>query len=254
MRRAHLGLLLAGALALLTGCGDSKPPIVFDSTTLAAPTTAPSTSIPGSTSSVAVNSPVVTSSTTTPVTAGPTTEEPTTTDAAAATAVTDPPTTSSTIATEACATAGCSGPQLVPYPTLTGVPQLGDDPVQGSGCGLADPFGDSMRDGLYLGLLYPADGAVDFDVACAYYGDSAVAQGADPGASDFYVENVGTRERRVPLGPDFVYRVGSWTPDAQCVDAGPIGDADWQTAVDGTTAWLTIAGGEATSAVAFCPF
>jgi hypothetical protein len=81
-----------------------------------------------------------------------------------------------------------------------------------------------------------------------------VNQGAGSGPeSDFFPVNGATRQRDVPLASDFVYRVGTWTADGRCVDAGPAADADWAAADGGVAAWLTIANGDATAAVAMCP-
>lgn len=256
MRRVRVGALVAAA-ALLTACGPTTAQIVFDSTTRPAPTTSSVTPLGASTTSptVEVAPPLVTGSATpaasVPVTSTPLVSSPNAPDVTAdpGTVVTDPDP-----APADCATAGCSGPQLVASTTLTSIPQLGDDPVRGSGCGLAEEFGDSMRDGLYFGLLYPTGDSVAFDVICVYYGDSAVDHGANAGPeAEFFPVNTGTRDRDVPLAAGFVYRVGTWTADGQCVDAGPAGDADWSSAVDGTAAWLSIAGGDATGAVAMCP-
>lgn len=259
MRCRHLCLLAASGL--LAACGASTSPIVFDATTAPAPTTstvaaatvAPTFPLASSTSTasaeVEVSPPAGGTSTIAPTT---TAELPGTTvpDAPASA---DDPTPTSGASTGACTTPGCSGPQIVDFPSLTEVPQLGRDPVRGSGCGLADEFDNSMPDGLYFGSLSPDGGDVSFDVVCVYYGASAIDKGADDSASDFFPVNSGTRERPVPLADGFIYRVGTWAADGACVDAGPSGNADWSTAAEGTFGWLVIAGGDATGAVAMCP-
>jgi hypothetical protein len=141
----------------------------------------------------------------------------------------------------------------VAYPSLLGVPQLGVDPVQGSGCGLADEFGESVPDGLWFGLVYPSGSSMKFDVVCAYYGDSARAKRAPAAQEAFFPVNVGTRQRSVPLASDFVWRQGAIAADGSCTDTGPAGNADWSTATDGTAAWIIVDGGVATGAVAMCP-
>jgi hypothetical protein len=264
--RRRVPILLAGACLALTACGSSSSSggIVFDATTPAGSTTPPiqalettTTLTASTTSSVEVSaeppgpgiSPGI--PTTSPIADDEPSIEPGPGEAVVGA---DPTTTRPAPAGSACAEAGCSGPQIVPFPTLTEVSQLGEDPVRGSGCGLSDEFGTSMPDGLYFGLLYPEGDETSFDVICVYYGESALDQGADDGPeSDFFPVNGATRQREVPLAGGFVYRVGSWTPDGQCVDAGPVGNADWNAADDGTAAWLTIIGGDATGAVAMCP-
>lgn len=263
MRRRVLILLTCASVAL-AACGGASEAIVFDSTTAAVPTTPLGTApvaatTPGAstTASVAVSAepPSGGGSSGSRTTSGPSGEEPSADAGPDDALIDDDPTTAPATATgSACAAASCSGAQIVPYPTLTEVPQLGKDPARGSGCGLADEFGTTMPDGLYFGLLYPEGDAAGFDVICVYYGDSAVDKGADPGPpSDFFPLNSATRQRDVSLADDFVYRVGSWTPDGQCVDAGPAGNAEWTAVDDGTAAWLTITGGDATGAVAMCP-
>jgi hypothetical protein len=245
---------LLAAFGLLAACGASSPQIVFDATTrpplttTTAPPVTVATSAPRSTTTVTVEVSPPTDQDATPTTTEVAGDPPGTT-----TPSDDEPPATSAAPPAACATAGCSGPQIVAYPSLSEVPQLGQDPVRGSGCGLGDQFGNSMPDGLFFGSFSPDGGDVSFDVICVYYGASAIDKGADENASAFFAVNTGTRERQVPLAADFVYRVGTWTPDGQCVDAGPIGNADWAEADDGTVGWLTIAGGDATGAVAMCP-
>jgi hypothetical protein len=263
--RRRVPILLAGACIALAACGSSSSGgIVFDATTPAGSTTPPVTAIRTTTTSSASTTSSVEVSAEPPSpgsapeiqTTSPITDDDPSVDPGPGDAVgdDDPTTTRPAPAGSACAEAGCSGPQIVAFPTLTQVPQLGEDPVRGSGCGLSDEFGGSMPDGLYFGLLYPDGDDTSFDVMCVYYGESALDQGADDGPeSDFFPVNGSSRQRVVPLAADFVYRVGSWTPDGQCVDAGPVGNAEWNTAGDGTVAWLTITGGDATGAVAMCP-
>jgi hypothetical protein len=173
------------------------------------------------------------------------------TDASTTSTSLAPTTTAGTLT--ACDEPACSGAQLVAYPSLLGVPQLGVDPVQGSGCGLADEFGESVPDGLWFGLVYPDGNSMNFDVICVYYGDSARAKRAPAEQEAFFPVNVGTRERAVPLAPDFVWRQGVTTPDGSCTDTGPAGDADWSSASGGTAAWINVSGGVVTGAVAMCP-
>ena len=48
------------------------------------------------------------------------------------------------------------------YPSFRDVPQLGVEPVRGSGCGASGDLGDVIPDGLWAGYRYPAtDGTVE---------------------------------------------------------------------------------------------
>jgi len=88
------------------------------------------------------------------------------------------------------------------YPNFQDVPQLGDEPVRGTGCGGRGGVGDTIPDGLWAGYLYPgADGTVELDLSCVYYGDAAeqiVAAGTATIVDDnpdFLVVNNSTRRR-----------------------------------------------------------
>lgn len=96
---------------------------------------------------------------------------------------------------------------LFPYERFTDVPQLGAEPVRGSGCGGNGELGDVIPDGLWAGYVFPAGwetGTVEIDVACVYSGPTAqevIADGSstvvddrDPG---FVVVNNSDRRREV---------------------------------------------------------
>jgi hypothetical protein len=58
---------------------------------------------------------------------------------------------------------------------LDAVPQLGTEPVRGSGCGADGSIGDVIPDGWWFGLVRSSDGAqFGFTLGCAYYGESAL--------------------------------------------------------------------------------
>jgi hypothetical protein len=62
-----------------------------------------------------------------------------------------------------------------PYGEFWNVPQLGSEPVRGSGCGANGQLGDVIPDGLWAGYV-SYDGGTDtfwIDVLCIYYGQSA---------------------------------------------------------------------------------
>lgn len=165
-----------------------------------------------------------------------------------------PPAVTETIAptTTEGAPTGLGGSALFPYATLYDVPQLGADPVRGAGCGVSDGLGDSMPDGLWYGLVYAGNraGSIGFDVVCAYFGDSALEHGAEPGLEQLlYAVNGSDRRRQIDRADDLVVRQGANTAGA-CVDPGSIGDiAD---VPDGASAWVLVEGGVAELVLIFC--
>lgn len=76
------------------------------------------------------------------------------------------------------AVSSCSPPPTTPsfnfpYASFFGVPQLGREPVQGSGCGGDGSIGDTIPDGLWFGFAREiGDASMQFDLACVYVGDT----------------------------------------------------------------------------------
>jgi hypothetical protein len=56
---------------------------------------------------------------------------------------------------------------------LDAVPQLGTEPVRGSGCGADGSIGDVIPDGWWFGMVTSDGAQFGFNLACAYYGESA---------------------------------------------------------------------------------
>lgn len=76
------------------------------------------------------------------------------------------------------ATAGGDVSSFWPYGEFWNVPQLGTEPVRGSGCGGAGQIGDRIPDGLWAGYVSvdaAAPGDVWVDLLCIYFGESAQA-------------------------------------------------------------------------------
>ncbi len=128
--------------------------------------------------------PGVTTPTTVPATALPMTTLPGDTvpgDTVPATTVpgdTVPPTTAGSTASTAPTTSTASpptGPRWA-FGDFRSVPQLGAEPVRGSGCGADGTIGDVIPDGWWLGIV-TSDSAtrVQFDLVCVYFGDAADA-------------------------------------------------------------------------------
>jgi hypothetical protein len=73
---------------------------------------------------------------------------------------------------------------------LDAVPQLGNEPVRGSGCGADGSIGDVIPDGWWFGLVTSSDGAqFGFTLGCAYYGESAQSYLEECGEECEWVES-----------------------------------------------------------------
>jgi hypothetical protein len=139
-----------------------------------------------------------------------------------------------------CATPGEIGPWTpqpqpgtglaFPYAEFWDVPQLGAEPVHGTGCGGDGSLGDTIPDGFWYGWSSGLSGtSLQFDVGCMYHGaraeqlcDEFAADnpnyGSPPcwgsGADAHFLVNNSTRTRTVPLAPTFT------AADAEWVDNG----------------------------------
>jgi len=67
------------------------------------------------------------------------------------------------------------------YEWFWNVPQLGTEPVRGSGCGASEQIGPQIPDGLWAGYLSydPDTDAFSVDLLCIFYGDTADAVRAE---------------------------------------------------------------------------
>ncbi|MCU1389307.1 MAG: hypothetical protein JWL72_2645, partial [Ilumatobacteraceae bacterium] len=193
----------------------------------AAPDTAPPDTAPGDTAA--------------PDTAPPDTSPP----------ATDPPPSSCN---------SCDPNYRFPYSSFFTVPQLGSEPVRGSGCGANGTVGNTIPDGVWNGHISVGGSSLQIDLECVYYGDSAapyIAQcAADNGGDcldsdpDFFIVNNNTRKRSVPLDPSFRRRYA--TADG-CSDPGP-GQGGPAEGSDAMTSWVVIEGGQATFALTSCVY
>lgn len=132
-----------------------------------------------------------------------------------------------------------------------GYPQLGDEPVRGSGCGGDGSIGDTIPDGTWAGYVERVwDGSpefpIDIDLACVYFGESARqvrSQGEQNILNDdpnFPVVNNNERTRSVNGDAGSSVSAGGWlTPDTCEVGPGwPVADASSR------LAWIDVANGE----------
>lgn len=147
-------------------------------------------------STVATTMPPTTTATTT-TTVAPTT----TTVAPTTTAVPTTTTAPATTTTASTTTTTSGGPYVVGAPEVyPGSPRPGSGGAGGSGC---SPGAGPLPDGVWFGYVH-AIGAtsIDFDLACLYTGDLAVAKGAEDGVEveiDYYIRNANSTLRTVPV-------------------------------------------------------
>ena len=153
---------------------------------------------------------------------------------------------------------GCGVNFVWPYPDYFSVPQLGIEAVRGSGCGGDGTLGLIIPDGLWTGYAVDVTADyIDFDVACVYYGASAIPFIEDYLATtpederldynpDYWLINNNSRTRRVPLSEHFLHRSAEWAEGVGCVDPGPSADllaGERPSSV--IDSWLNIHNGEA---------
>jgi hypothetical protein len=114
-----------------------------------------------------------------------------------------------------------------PYGSFRNVPQLGSEPVRGSGCGASGQLGPTIPDGLWAGFVTGYDAtnnALGIDVLCIFEGDTAqtvLTEGTvidivnnEP---DYLVINNSTQVRTMPSGLAAII-FGEVASDGQCVE------------------------------------
>lgn len=98
-------------------------------------------------------------------------------------------------------------PNLWPYGDFHDVPQLGTEPVRGSGCGADGSIGEVIPDGLWAGTLsyVPDDDHWEVNLVCVYSGEQArqvissgTANVIDDDDPDYVVVDNNPRTRAVP--------------------------------------------------------
>lgn len=284
------GVLVALAGTALIGCStgstslssDTTLPPLGNTTTTAATTsttpvtiattvaeTAPPTTVPIPTSTVVTPTipdvaptlalpaettlpPQTTTVATTPATAPPETAAPETT--------LPPPPPSTTPPAAGCV--ACQPNYVFPYASHFDVPQLGTEPVRGTGCGADGSLGPTIPDGIWNGFIKISATTLTIDVECVYYGASAAPYVAACEAEhdaddclehgdDFWTVNNNPRTRTVPLDPGFRrrYEVNG------CADPGPgKGAKKASPEQDQFDSWLIIENGKATFALTSCVY
>jgi hypothetical protein len=113
-----------------------------------------------------------------------------------------------------------------PYGPFWNVPQLGSEPVRGSGCGASGQLGATIPDGLWAGFVTGYDAAsntVGIDVLCIFSGDTAQAVIAEGTANiinnepDYLIVNNNPQVRVMPSGLAAII-TGQIDGAGQCVE------------------------------------
>ena len=169
---------------------------------------------------------------------------------------------------------------VLPFINFWGVPQLGCEPVAGTGCGGDGSIGDVIPDGLWRGNVENFDNAtiesstsLEFDLVCAYIGevgqqmfDDFMGEHPDYGSPPFingeWIVNNNERTRTVPLADGFRVTQAYGVP-LEVLDDGTIeyacGGSDYGPRVEPSAeggiyeVWLYMDNGEAVEALKGCP-
>lgn len=199
--------------------------------------------------------------------------------AAGASAAPSAPSAPSPAQSADCAPPAATGPQftidVLALADFFHVPQLGCEPVAGTGCGGNGSIGDVIPDGLWRGNLVSLDGAtvaesasLQFDLTCPYVGDAGqqmfdelMAENPDYGSPPWngheFMVNNSERARAVPLADDFVMLPAYWVPvtpldsgyENRCVSSRSMPGLEPAELPGPEDAWLWIDGGVARQAV-----
>jgi hypothetical protein len=150
---------------------------------------------------------------------------------------------------------------VFPYATFGEVPQLGTEPVRGTGCGADGSIGDVIPDGIWAGFVdAPApDESLSVDLLCIFTPEAAPGIIAG-GTATVLIPNAGTapdpsylvvnnneRERTVPAAAGLELRDAIVDGD-QCIEGPLLPDVDHL----GYQAWINIEGGVATWVIWGC--
>lgn len=142
---------------------------------------------------------------------------------------------------------------LWPYGPFWNVPQLGAEPVRGSGCGASGQIGDVIPDGLWAGYVTaydPNTGTIGINLLCIFSGATAqtvIAQGSANIVSnepDYLIVNNNERVRSMPNALSTIV-VGRVDATGTCVEGEHLSpeEVGQFPARYGQQAWISIDGG-----------
>ena len=142
---------------------------------------------------------------------------------------------------------------VFPYDDFGDVPQLGDEPVRGTGCGANGQVDETIPDGIWAGFVTVDGDAVGIDLLCVYTTQSA-EQFVDASDhviwadGDSTIVNNNERVRTMPAAADLQLRDALFDSNGNCVEAPELPNIDHSP----YPVWLNIAGGEVTWVVWGC--
>lgn len=146
--------------------------------------------------------------------------------------------------------------RLWPYGEFWNVPQLGEEPVRGSGCGGSGQIGESIPDGLWAGFVFYDGLGVHVDLLCVFAGEDAVWAREEPTAHvindepDYLIVNNNSYIRSLPRAENIHFRNFQVDPNGRCVEAfefdaathadqfGPSERQAWVRVHNGEAAWV----------------
>jgi hypothetical protein len=152
---------------------------------------------------------------------------------------------------------------VFPYAEFSDVPQLGSEPVRGTGCGADGSIGDVIPDGIWSGFVDPPvpGEPLTVDLLCIFTPEAApgvlsggtatilIPNGATEPDTNYLVVNNNQRERIVPAAAGIELR-DAVLADGRCVEGAfmpAVDHADYQ-------AWINIQAGEATWIIWGCDY
>ncbi len=136
---------------------------------------------------------------------------------------------------------------VFPWGDFRDVPQLGTEPVRGSGCGSSGQIGDVIPDGVWAGFAGLSGSVLEIDLICVYTPAAApgvISAGTANiinGDPSWLVVNNNERLRYVGLAPFVALRDGVATAGGGCVEGPATSD---HTTTSDRPAWVSIDGGE----------
>ena len=142
---------------------------------------------------------------------------------------------------------------VFPYEDFADVPQLGNEPVRGTGCGANGQIDETIPDGIWAGFVTVDGDTAGIDLLCVYTAQSA-EQFIDASDhviwtdGDSTIVNNNERVRTMTTASDLQLRDALFDSNGNCAEAPELPDIDHSP----YPAWLNIAGGEVTWVVWGC--
>lgn len=143
---------------------------------------------------------------------------------------------------------------VFPYDDVGDVPQLGNEPVRGTGCGANGQVGETIPDGMWAGFVTVDGDTVGIDLLCIYTAETAqefvdLSDNVIWADVDSTIVNNNERVRTMPAASDIQLRDALFDSSSGCVEASALlPDVDHSP----YAAWVNIEGGAVTWVVWGC--